>query len=247
MPKLKNILPGIKARLNRLRPRRVSSLRYALAKTFLKGSGVEIGALHQALPVHSGTRVRYVDRMDVAGLRKQYPELQSYKLVPVDIVDDGEKLATLGDASQDFIIANHFLEHTQNPLGTIERFMQVLKPGGCLYMAVPDKRWTFDIDRPVTPLDHLYRDYKEGPAWSREAHFREWCEKVNKASAADLDAQVAHLLQMDYSIHFHVWTHKELLEMLFDIRTKLKLPFELSAVVTNRELLENICVMTREN
>lgn len=154
MPKLKNIIPGIKARLNRLRPRRVSNLRYALAKAFIQGSGVEIGALHQPLPLHSGARVRYVDRMDVAGLRAQYPELHGYKLVPVEIVDDGEKLNTLKNESQDFIIANHFLEHTQNPLGTIERFMQVLKPGGCLYMAVPDKRWTFDVDRPVTPLDH---------------------------------------------------------------------------------------------
>ena len=245
MPKLKNIIPGIKARLRRLKPRRVSRLRYALAQTFLSGHGIEVGALHQPLPLHSKAHARYVDRMDVKGLRAQYPELQGYSLVPVDVVDDGEKLKTFKPDSQDFIIANHFIEHTQDPIGTIQRFMQVLKPGGCLYMAVPDKRWTFDIDRPVTTLEHLYRDYREGPEWSRVGHFLEWCEKVNKCKDTELQEQLDKLLKMDYSIHFHVWTQKELLEMLFDVRTTLKLPYELNAVVTNRELFETICVLTR--
>ena len=34
-------------------------------------------------------------------------------------------------------------------------------PGSILYLAVPDKRYTFDADRPVTPTDHVLRDYQE--------------------------------------------------------------------------------------
>ena len=80
--------------------------------------------------------------------------------------------------SQDFIIANHFIEHTEDPIGTIKRFLTVLRPQGILYMAVPDKRFTFDLERPLTSLEHLLRDHTEGPEWSRESHFREWAQFV---------------------------------------------------------------------
>ena len=225
-------------------PRRAWKAEF-LANEFLSGNGIEVGALDKPLRVPRAARVRYVDRMDVAGLRSQYPELQGRALIKVDVIDDGERLKSFSDGSQDFIIANHFIEHTQNPIGTIQRFMQVLKPGGCLYMAVPDQRWTFDRDRPVTPLEHLFRDYNEGPEWSRAAHYREYCEKVAKLSGADLEQRIGKLMQMDYSIHFHVWTQRELLEMLLEIRRRLSLPYELSAIVPNRKNLETICVLTR--
>ena len=53
-------------------------------------------------------------------LRREYPELTDWNLTPVDVVDDGEKLLTIAEESQDFIVANHFLEHCENPIRTIE-------------------------------------------------------------------------------------------------------------------------------
>ena len=102
-------------------------LRNVLADTFLAGEGIEIGGLHIPLRVPRSVRLRYVDRMPAAELRRQYPELANEKLVPIHIIDDGERLATFEDDSQDFIIANHFIEHTQDPIGTIKRFLQVLR------------------------------------------------------------------------------------------------------------------------
>ncbi len=136
-------------------------LRAFLGGRILGGSGLEIGALHSPQAVPGGCRVRYVDRLDVEGLRAHYPELNELPLVPVDIIDDGETLATIAEGSQDFIIAHHFLEHTQDPIGTIARHLDVLRPGGVLFMAVPDKRETFDVDRPRddagSPLPRLSR------------------------------------------------------------------------------------------
>src|SRR5512137_1946907 len=129
--------------------------RYSLASLYLRGEGIEIGALHNPLKVAPGAKVRYVDRMSVSDLRNQYPELSGKKLVPVDMVADGELLESIGDDSQDFVIANHFVEHCQNPLLAIENMMRVLRPEGILYLALPDKRYTFDRGRPVTPLAHL--------------------------------------------------------------------------------------------
>jgi SAM-dependent methyltransferase len=218
--------------------------RRSLAETFLAGDGVEIGALHRPLWVPHSARVRYVDRMPVAELRRHYPELANENLVPVDIIDDGEKLATFGDESQDFIIANHFLEHTQDPIGTIKRLLQVLRNQGVLYMAVPDKRFTFDTQRPLTTLEHLIRDHTEGPEWSREGHFREWVELVDKIPDEARTSAVQQLMELNYSIHFHVWTAATLLEFLVALPKQFGLAFAIEAAVRNG--METICVLRRE-
>lgn len=82
------------------------------------------------------------------------------------------------------MIANHFLEHCENPIKAFLNMLRVLRPGGILFLAVPDKRHTFDRDRPVTPLAHLVRDYEEGPGWSRKGHFEEWVRLVHKVDSA---------------------------------------------------------------
>lgn len=193
--------------------------REAIAAMFLRGTGIEIGALHQPLKVPPAATVRYVDRMSADDLKRQYAELAGVPLVETDIVDNGETLSTVGDATQDFVIANHFLEHCQNPFLTVRNLFRVLKTGGVLFMAVPDKRQTFDADRPCTTLEHLMRDYAEGPAWSKRAHFEEWSRLVNKRTdEALVDEEIRHLINIDYSIHFHVWDAPELLAFIAELR-----------------------------
>ena len=165
--------------------------RQEIAGRYLRGSGIEIGALHNPLDVPRSVRVRYVDHLPVDQLRDHYPELAGEKLVDVEIVDDGERLATISDASQDFVIANHFLEHCEDPLGALGNMIRVLRPGGILYLAVPDKRYTFDVDRPVTSTDHLLRDHREGPEGSRRGHYEEWARLVDKAEEPEAHATAA--------------------------------------------------------
>ena len=195
---------------------------------FLRGDGIEIGALHQPLQVASTVRVKYVDRMRVPELRRQYKELETAPLVEIDIVDNGEALSTLGDATQDFVIANHFIEHCQNPFRTFQNFFRVLKPAGVIYLAVPDKRFSFDANRPCTTIEHLMRDFSEGPEWSKRQHFEEWSRLVNKRSDdREVEQEVAHLLDIDYSIHFHVWGAAELLEVVVALQRLVRFELEL--------------------
>jgi SAM-dependent methyltransferase len=193
--------------------------RKAIARVYLRGSGLEIGALHNPLKVPPMARVRYVDKLGDADLRREFPELRDKPLVHVDIVDDGETLATVPDGSQDFVIANHFVEHCENPIGAIGNMLRVLKAGGFLYLAIPDKRYTFDRERPVTPIDHLMRDFHEGPGWSRRGHYEEWARLVDKiADPADRERQVETLLARRAAIHFHVWTQAELVDLIAALR-----------------------------
>ena len=39
---------------------------------------------------------------------------------------------------------------------------RVLKPGGIVYAVVPDKRYTWDRERPDTPMEHMIEDFRNG-------------------------------------------------------------------------------------
>jgi predicted SAM-dependent methyltransferase len=201
---------------------------------FLRGDGIEIGALHNPMPIPLLAKVKYVDRMPLAGLRTQYPELKDDHLVAPDIIDNGETLSTLAAESQDFIIASHFLEHSQNPVATLQTFMRVLRPDGLLFMVIPDKLYTFDKDRPSTTLEHVVRDFEEGPDWSREQHYREYARLVDQATGGEaVELRARYLMDMDYSIHFHVWTKPELLEFLAFVNQKYILGYEVRFFMDN--------------
>jgi len=219
--------------------------RETIANMYIRGKGIEIGALHTPLRLPKSAKVKYVDRMSKNDLIKQYPELNSKYFVPIDIVNDGEKLSKIPDATQDFVIANHFLEHCQNPIGAIDNILRVLKNGGVLYLIIPDKRYTFDIDRPETSIEHLLRDYQEGPAWSKRQHLEEWTRYVDKLKNDDeIKQQISHLMHIDYSIHYHVWTLTGIIEIILAMKHELHFPFELEFFVKNED---EVIIVFRKN
>lgn len=175
----------------------------------LEGTGIEIGALHR--PVQAPhLNVHYVDRMTKAELLEQYPELRESPIVEADIIDDAETLRTVGDDTQDFVIANHVIEHMVNPIKALLSWQRVLRPGGKLFLAVPDRHATFDRERALTSVEHLVRDYEE-PSEARDfEHFKDFARfvscrffKVRPESESEQLAQ--ELWDKQYSIHYHVW------------------------------------------
>lgn len=204
-----------------------------IAEIYIKGNGIEIGALHNPLKIPRSAKVKYIDRLSLSELRKQYPELNGHEFVKVDVIDDGEKLNKIQDSVQDFVIANHFIEHCQNPVGAIENMLRVLKNGGKLYLSIPDKRYIFDADRPVTSIEHILRDYKEGPNWSKRQHYEETVKIVNKIhDDTEAQKQILRLINIDYSIHYHCWTQNEMLEMI-SVLKKILNNFEVELFARN--------------
>jgi hypothetical protein len=59
--------------------------------------------------------VRYVDYVTREENLRKFPELDPRTLVTPDIVDDGFVLANVPAESQQFVAANHVLEHASNP------------------------------------------------------------------------------------------------------------------------------------
>jgi SAM-dependent methyltransferase len=207
---------------------RSARARRALARRYIHGYGIEIGALHNPLKVPRDASVTYVDLLSNEQQRETYPELAGSRLVQIDVTDDGERLARFDDGSQDFVIANHVIEHAEDPIGALENQLRVLRDGGVLLLAVPDKRYTFDRDRPLTSPEHLERDHADGGASSQAEHYREWARVGKGKSGAEADRHAARLRASGYRIHFHVWTYARFVEFLERLKTRTTQPFEIA-------------------
>jgi len=216
--------------------------RKEIAARFIKGLGLEIGALHEPLIVPDNTIVKYVDRLSVPELRTHYPELAAKKLVDVNFIDDGEVLSTIPDNSQDFIISNHMIEHCKNPIGTIENHLKKIKPGGVLYYAIPDKTYTFDKGRLLTQYGHLLEDYYEDH--DQMPHYIEWAKHVNKLNEPETQVQAKLLYDMNYSIHFHCWNAETMLYFIIKTKEFLKEIFTIELYTVNE--IEIIFVLKRK-
>jgi len=208
-------------------PEELLQLRRRIAERHLRGQGIEIGALHNPLPLPAGARARYVDLDEIEVVSLLHPELARYELTPADVIDDGETLSRFEDESLDFVVSCHVLEHCQDPLGALRHQARVLRPGGVLYCVVPDCRRTFDSGRARTTFEHLWRDHESGPAGSREEHYRDWSLHVNGRSGTEHEAWWRLLDALDYRIHFHVWTPDDVRFLFAELQRRVGLPLGL--------------------
>ncbi len=201
-------------------------VREKLAADYLRGEGLEIGALHQPLKTPPGVIVRYVDITTREENIGRFPELDPSRIVVTDHVEDGFLLAGIADASQDFVIANHVLEHADNPLKVLLNWGRVVKPRGIMMVTVPIAEQCFDKGRGETQLEHFVEDYRLNEAGDtglfrdrNREHFAEWMRiaapRVAKIrgegdGAADEENMAQRLKEMSEAenadIHFHTFS-----------------------------------------
>lgn len=175
--------------------------KYTFAITYLQGEGIEIGGLHCPLNVSKEAHVSLVDKISVKEMREHYPELAKYSISEPHILDDGETLTKFKDASLDFVISSHFVEHCKNPILHLKNAYRVLKEQGFYLLVVPDKRYTFDADQQLTSFEHLWSDFEKGS--SGEEHLEIWADKYH----FDKKLQwINWAIKVGYSIHYHNWT-----------------------------------------
>jgi SAM-dependent methyltransferase len=209
----------------------------AVLSQWLRGTGIEIGGLHRPLQVSHADRVIYVDHLTREELRKVYSELADLDLVEVDVVGTAENLSAFDDASLDFVIANHLLEHLEYPVRALREFIRVLRPGGLIFMALPDKRVTFDRKRQLTTTEHLVQEERmQSAEQTRWDHFMDWAIGVDgSAPGPEAEGRAQHLLDIHYSIHMHVWTPDSFLDFLTAARAEFRLDLHLLAFSTPQE------------
>lgn len=233
-------------------------VRELVAQSYIRGNGIEIGAFASPLSVPSEARVSYIDKNHVdavaqpfciSGLTLEDFGVDINSIIKPDIVDDGETLAKVGDYSQDFVIANHVLEHFEDPIKGFKNMLRVLKHNGILYLSLPEMCRSFDRSRGQTSFEHIMRDYEEGPAWSRDQAYAEFAkifvtngmdkglfEKVSGIQRDAFENQQAQALNnVDFSIHFHAWTMDGMQDMFMQIKKRFNLAFETKLMLQNED------------
>jgi SAM-dependent methyltransferase len=134
-------------------------------------------------------------------------------------IREATHLENIAPASYDFVLSCHSLEHVANPLKAIQEWKRVLKPSGLLVLVLPDKRYTFDVNRPYTTLQHLLDDYKINRGEDDSTHFdeilrlHEFGKDEGAGSKEVLAARLKTNLTSRY-VHHHVFSFELVDEML---------------------------------
>lgn len=222
---MRSILP-LKSKVKKCR-----SARATLARKYLSGHGIEIGALARPVPVPHA-EVRYYDRLDEPELGALYPH-QAEWLVPLDGICDIETLQSIEVGSLDFVVACKVIEYTGNVLAAFHAMRRVLKPGGIAFLSISDMRQTMDRHRPVTTLGQIAADYVHGPATD---HFEQWLPFIEEGAGDDAAQRIELVVQHTQRTRQHVWTPTAWMELLTEVQRGLG--FELCTWhVTQREIL----------
>lgn len=125
--------------------------------------GVEIGALCRPVVTRTDGVVYYVDHARTEDLRQKYkddPQVDVDALVDVDAVWGQESLSEALEGKRvDYVIASHVVEHVPDLVGWLTEICAILKSDGQLRLAVPDKRFTFDLMREESRLSDVLSAY----------------------------------------------------------------------------------------
>lgn len=181
---------------------------YPLNRTALlalcKGRGVEVGPgpKPQVRPAPD-TEVFYIERSSPEVWTKlygaDYAVSFDFDLLPLYKVGDAHEIPA-DPESLDFIFSSHVFEHLANPIGHLEIWFKLLRPGGRIVMVVPDYIGSKDFLVNESSLDELVAEYKVGEFEITDAHY----ERFGRARGSAKIAKKSR--SQDMSIHVHYYT-----------------------------------------
>ncbi|QGM96491.1 methyltransferase domain-containing protein [Methylocystis parvus] len=136
--------------------------------------GIEIGPYFSPLaPKREGYNCLSLDVFDTETLKRRAatdPSLPPEKvelIEPVDLVGSAVTIDRLCrakgfDGDFDYVVSSHNFEHLPNPIAFLQACGRVLRRGGYLSMALPDKRACFDFFRSRTSLSAWIEAFFDG-------------------------------------------------------------------------------------
>jgi SAM-dependent methyltransferase len=146
---------------------------------FSVGHGLELGPLNRPMVDRDQGDVSYLDVLDRDGIIEQYrddPLVVSETIPEIHYVltgPDGQTRslveAVKPGAPFDWVVASHVIEHVPDVIGWLKELAEVVVDDGALVLAVPDRRYCFDVHRPPTTVGqmlgaHAVRDVRPAPS-----------------------------------------------------------------------------------
>ena len=125
--------------------------------------GIEFGPSYSPLfPKKEGFNCISVDHACKKELIEKYKkwEVPTELIEEVDLIFDGTPIdQILTNNSFDYIVASHVFEHLPDPISFLNSMGRLLKEKGVLLLAIPDKRFCFDLVKPLTSPGLLIESY----------------------------------------------------------------------------------------
>lgn len=198
------------------------------AYRLLSGRGLEVGALHCPANLPGRCEVEYCDAHSKEEAAKLFPEIESDLLVDVDYIVnlDEDRLSDKVKPLYDFVVMNHVIEHVANPISVLEQLFEVTAPGGYVIISAPDKEFTFDKPRQLTPFDHLLSEYEQKTTFVDDSHYLDFIRHTAPEVFTSGDAQLlaATLASVrERREHAHVWDTESFLDFLASSTRHLKI------------------------
>lgn len=129
------------------------------------GSILEVGAFDN--PIYRrelGDQVMYVDwfsREELIENHKENTKRRPECIVEIDFVVKHNRIAEAVGRRFELICASHVIEHIPDVLFWLNELYSMLEEGGRIFLAVPDKRYTFDYYRSVSTAGEMIRAHQE--------------------------------------------------------------------------------------
>lgn len=194
----------------------------------ISGFGLEIGpSYNPILPKSAGFGVETLDYSDGSELREKYSVLPDTRALvqfiePVDYVTAGKSmLETIGESGRyDFIIASHVVEHSPDLLGFLKDCQALLKPNGVLVLAVPDKRYCFDVFQPPSTTGQVLDAHRRKPTQaSPGAVFDQFANAATREGRAAWPPSLETPLEMetDFATAIDVYRRAESSQEYIDV------------------------------
>jgi len=154
------------------------------------GWGLEVSPGGAPLIKKSEGDVTYVDKVGEVKWRKSY--LTTNNVQPDVILGERRLDDVFPGDSFDYVVSSHVLEHIPDFAGGFVSAQHILKPGGDLVMLVPDKRYTFDILRTPSTIDHVERAFEQKLAHPSREMILDFFANVDQSATAEALWKGAH-------------------------------------------------------
>ncbi len=179
-----------------------------------RGRGLEIGALYK--PFDLDAEMVYLDMQSTESLQQQYAkDPRVGTILQVQLVWKANTYPFIDNDAFDFVINSHVLEHVPNPGRQMQEWLRIVRPGGLVYMIVPDKRFCFDRRRQLTEIEYLLGIYRQDLDVVPIERYRDFLTGTQGEDGIvrDISEEFAqHCHSVQSSIHVHTFTAESLLE-----------------------------------
>jgi len=206
---------------------KIKKTRKLLLYKYIQWNGIEIWWLDNPAPINKNTtQVKYVDYLDKKDLEKNHPHLKNKELWKIDYICKADNLDKIKSNSQDFIIANHLLEHLENPIKALLERYRVLKDKWIIFMAIPDKRKTRDHNRKRTKLEHIISDFIHPSKARNQEHYLDFAQ-IHLSDLNLIEKEAKRLESINFSIHYHVFIEEDVLAIIERCNSKKHTKFNI--------------------